>query len=246
MLTRIGDDDLAYRLLLQTELPSWLYPITMGATTIWERWDAMLPDGGINPGQMTSFNHYAYSAVGAWLYERMAGLRQHDAERGWRRFVVEPHPGGGMRHARAVVDTPYGRAESSWRIDHHDDAPSTFTLRAVVPANTTAELWLPRATQAVEVGSGEHELSLELSAAQRQRYLPSREGARFHLDTPLAEVLADEPARAILTRHRAFGVLMRMTGDKIPAVSLREALPSMPRPPSENRLDDLEQDLIRL
>ena len=246
VLTRIGDDDLAYRLLQQTELPSWLYPITMGATTIWERWDAMLPDGAINPGQMTSFNHYAYGAVGAWLYERMAGLRQRDAERGWRRFVVEPHPGGGMRQAKAVVETPYGRAESSWRIDHHDAAPSTFTLRAVVPANTTAELWLPRAEQAVEVGSGEHELSLELSAAQRQRYLPSREGARLHLETPLAEVLADEPARAILTRHRAFGVLMRMTGDKIPAVSLREALPSMPRPPSENRLDDLEQDLIRL
>ncbi len=196
-----------YRLLPQTALPSWLYPITMGVTTIWERWDAMLPDGSINPGEMTSFNHYAYGAVGSWLYERMAGLRQYDAERGWRRFVVEPHPGGGIRHARAAVDTPYGRTESSWRIDHPANAPATFTLRAVVPANTTAALWLPGATSAVEVGSGEHELSLDLSEAQRRRYLPSREGARLHLDSPLADVLADQAARQVLVRHRAFGVL---------------------------------------
>ena len=246
VLTRIGDDDLAYRLLLQTELPSWLYPITMGATTIWERWDAMLPDGAINPGEMTSFNHYAYGAVGAWLYERVAGLRQHDAAPGWRRFVVEPHPGGGLRQAKAVVETPYGRAESSWRIADRGGAPATFTLRAAVPANTTAELWLPGAAQAVVVGSGEHELSMELSAAQRRRFLPSREGARLHLDAPLAEVIADAPARAILIRHRAFGVLMSTLGGEIPAGSLRAALQAMRRPLSEQRLADLEQDLIRL
>ncbi len=247
VLTRIDDDDMAYRLLLQTELPSWLYPITMGATTIWERWDAMLPDGSINPGEMTSFNHYAYGAVGAWLYERMAGLRQHHAERGWRRLVVEPHPGGGMRYAKAAVETPYGRAESSWRIDHHDgDAPSIFTLRAVVPANTTAELWLPGATEAVEAGSGTHELSVELSDAQRRRYLPSREGARLHLDSALAEVVADPAARQVLVRRRAFGVLIRIQGDRIPDMSLRDALQSGRRPASPKQLDDIEQDLIRL
>lgn len=93
-----------------------------------------------------------------------------------------------------MVDTPYGRAESNWRIDHHDGAPSTFTLRAVVPANTTATFVATWSYNAVEVGSGEHQLSLELSEAQRRRYLPSREGARLHLDSPLAEVLADQPA----------------------------------------------------
>lgn len=246
VLTRIGDDDMAYRLLLQTELPSWLYPITMGATTIWERWDAMLPDGSINPGEMTSFNHYAYGAVGAWLYERLAGLRQHDDVHGWRRFVVEPHPGGGIRHAKATVDTPCGRTESSWRIDDHDGAPSTFTLHAVVPANTTAELWLPGATEAVEAGSGTHELSIELSDTQRRRYLPSREGARLHLDSPLATVVADPAGRQVLVRNRAFGVLIRIQGDRIPAQSLREALQSTRRTPSQKQLDDLEQDLIRL
>ena len=96
-------------------------------------------------------------------------------------------------------DTLRARRIELAHCDPHDGAPSTFTLRAVVPANTTAELWLPGATKAVDVGSGEHELSMELSAAQRHRYLPSREGARLHVDTPLAEVLADEPARTILT-----------------------------------------------
>lgn len=246
VLTRIGDDDLAYRLLLQTERPSWLYPITMGATTIWERWDAMLPDGAINPGEMTSFNHYAYGAVGAWLYERLAGLRQHHAEPGWRRFVVEPHPGGGLRNAMAVVETPYGRAEASWRIDDVHGVPSSFTLRAVVPPNTTAELRLPGWTEPHEVGSGVHERAMLLSDAQRRRFVPSREDARVHLDSPLAEVLADGPARAVLARHRAFRVLQMTMGGEIPAGSLREALQSQARPPGEKRLDDLEQDLIRL
>ena len=73
-LTKTGHLDTAYRLLLQTECPSWLYPVTMGATTIWERWDSMLPDGTINPGQMTSFNHYALGAVAYWMYQIIGGI----------------------------------------------------------------------------------------------------------------------------------------------------------------------------
>ena len=73
-LTQTGHLDTARRLLVQTENPSWLYPVTMGATTIWERWDSMLPDGTINPGQMTSFNHYAFGAIGDWLHRVVAGL----------------------------------------------------------------------------------------------------------------------------------------------------------------------------
>src|SRR5690606_22868655 len=73
-LTATGHLDAATRLLTQTENPSWLYPVTMGATTIWERWDSMLPDGTINPGQMTSFNHYALGAVADWMHRVVAGL----------------------------------------------------------------------------------------------------------------------------------------------------------------------------
>ncbi len=73
-LTSTGHLDDAYRLLLQQECPSWLYPVTMGATTIWERWDSMLPDGTINPGQMTSFNHYALGAVADWMHRIIGGI----------------------------------------------------------------------------------------------------------------------------------------------------------------------------
>src|SRR3954447_1438115 len=89
-LTAVGEVELAYRLLLQTGCPSWLYSVTMGATTVWERWDSMLPDGSINPGEMTSFNHYALGAVADWLHRRVAGLAA--AEPGYRRIEVRPLP----------------------------------------------------------------------------------------------------------------------------------------------------------
>ena len=118
----------------------------------------------------------------------------------------------------------------------------------MVPANTTAELWLPGADGG---GGGRIGRARVVDGAQRPRsavaYLPSREGARWHLDSPLAEVLNDEPARQILIRrNRAFGVLMRTMSGDIPAMSLREALQSSPRPVSDKRLAALEQDLIRL
>ena len=110
-LTRTGHTDTAYRLLLQQECPSWLYPVTMGATTIWERWDSLLPDGMVNPSGMTSFNHYALGAVADWLHGTVAGLAP--AEPGYRRLRVEPRPGGGLTHANARLRTPYGLAEVS-------------------------------------------------------------------------------------------------------------------------------------
>ena len=105
-LSRTGHVEEAYRLLLQTENPSWLYPVTMGATTIWERWDSMLPDGTINPGEMTSFNHYALGAVADWLHRTVAGLAP--AEPGYRRVRVAPRPGGGITWAKATLTTAHG------------------------------------------------------------------------------------------------------------------------------------------
>ena len=112
-LTVAGEPDLAYRLLLERGCPSWLYPVTMGATTIWERWDSMLPDGSINPGEMTSFNHYALGAVADWLHRVVAGLAP--AEPGYRRILVRPVPGGGLTSAAARHETPYGEAAVAWR-----------------------------------------------------------------------------------------------------------------------------------
>src|SRR5262249_21416887 len=91
VLCRAGEHETAYRLLLERECPSWLYPVTMGATTIWERWDSMLPDGSINPGEMTSFNHYALGAVADWLHRVVAGLAP--GAPGYRKLLIEPRPG---------------------------------------------------------------------------------------------------------------------------------------------------------
>ncbi|MFE2499273.1 glycoside hydrolase family 78 protein [Streptomyces scopuliridis] len=147
-LTDSGHLDTAYALLLKQSCPSWLYPVIQGATTIWERWDSLIPDGTVNPGDMTSFNHYALGAVADWLHRVVAGLAP--AEPGYRRLLIHPRPGGGLTHAAATKETPYGRAEVSWQRDE-----DTFSLDVTVPVGVTATVHLPgRAPKTV--GSGRH------------------------------------------------------------------------------------------
>jgi alpha-L-rhamnosidase len=143
----------AYRLLLQTECPSWLYPVTMGATTIWERWDSMLPDGSINEGDMTSFNHYALGAVADWMHRSVAGLAP--AEPGYRKLTIRPRPGGELAWAAARHETPYGEAAVRWEL-----AGQEFSLTVTVPAGCTAAVYLPDGgNTGVEIGSGTHSFS---------------------------------------------------------------------------------------
>ncbi len=146
-LAEAGRHDTAYRLLLQQACPSWLYPVTQGATTVWERWDSILPDGSINPGEMTSFNHYALGAVADFLHRTVAGLAP--LAPGYRRLRIAPRPGGGLTHASARHLTPYGTAEVSWEL-----TGAALTVTATVPPNTTADVDLPGLS--VTVGSGTH------------------------------------------------------------------------------------------
>ncbi|WP_432570707.1 alpha-L-rhamnosidase [Kineococcus sp. SYSU DK005] len=135
-LTRTGHLEDAYRLLTERGCPSWLYPVTMGATTIWERWDSMLPDGTVNPGEMTSFNHYALGAVADWMHRTVGGVAP--LEPGYRRALIAPRPGGGLSWSRAALETPHGRLAVRWE----QDAASLVT-EVEVPAGTTAVLRLP-------------------------------------------------------------------------------------------------------
>ena len=156
VLSDSGFVDVAYNLLLQRTCPSWLYPITKGATTIWERWDAIRPDGSINPGEMLSFNHYAFGAIGAWLYGTVAGIQPDREKPAWRRFHVRPRPGGGLTYARARLLSPYGPIESAWRIKG-----GRFSLTVEVPPNTTAQVSMPgRDSGPIEAGPGHHEWEL--------------------------------------------------------------------------------------
>jgi len=134
-LTRTGHLDDAYELLLQRECPSWLYPVTMGATTVWERWDSMLPDGTINPGDMTSFNHYALGAVADWMHRTIGGLSP--VEPGYAAVRVAPRPGGGLTWAETALETAHGRIEVAWRID-----AGTFTVHTTLPPGVSGVLSL--------------------------------------------------------------------------------------------------------
>jgi alpha-L-rhamnosidase len=155
-LCEAGDLAGAYQLVLQTECPSWLYQVTMGATTIWERWDSLLPDGRVNPGEMTSFNHYAFGAIVDWLHRRVAGI-EPDAP-GYRRIRFRPQPGGGITHASARHITPYGPAAIAWSIDGDQ-----LDVHVEVPANTNAEIASPDGAEIFQVPSGTHSRSFSLS-----------------------------------------------------------------------------------
>jgi len=148
-LTATGHVDTAYRLLLQTGCPSWLYPVTMGATTIWERWDSMRPDGSVNPGGMTSFNHYALGAVADWMHRSLAGLAP--AAPGYRALKVQPHPTAALTSASARHLTPYGEAEVKWeRVD------GRLKLNVKVPVGVTAAVHVPGLSDPVTVTHGRH------------------------------------------------------------------------------------------
>lgn len=145
VLTDHGYLDLAYMLLNRKEYPSWLYPVTMGATTIWERWDGIKPDGSFQDPGMNSFNHYAYGAIGNWLYEVVAGLRINAQQPGYKHMIIHPRPGGGLTFASASHHAMYGKVESAWKIEN-----GHFTLGVTIPANTRATVVLPSA-QAAQV-----------------------------------------------------------------------------------------------
>jgi len=165
-LVRAGSMDDAYHLLQQEELPSWLYPVSMGATTIWERWDSMLPDGSINPGDMTSFNHYALGAVADFLHRSVAGLAA-DAP-GWARVRFAPRPGGGLTHASARYDSVRGTAAIRWA-----RAGDELTISVEVPAAATGVVVLPGTGEEIEVGPGAHVLRTSFRAASEDPDAPA-------------------------------------------------------------------------
>ncbi|WP_460798889.1 family 78 glycoside hydrolase catalytic domain [Microbacterium sp. GXF0217] len=180
-LSNSGHLDEAYLMLLRREAPSWLYQVDRGATTVWERWDAIRPDGTIHSGDMDagshdsggsmlSFNHYAYGAMIDWVYRTVAGLAP--AEPGYRRARIAPRPAVGLDHAAAAIDTPYGRLAIDWRLEG-----DRLLATVEVPFGVTAELDLPvTASSTVTVGGapasdvlsgGTHEITVTAPAVAR-------------------------------------------------------------------------------
>jgi alpha-L-rhamnosidase len=138
VLSDFGYDSLAYMLLMRKDYPGYLYPITKGATTIWERWDGIKPDGSFQDPGMNSFNHYAYGAIGNWMYSRVAGIREDSVIPAYKKIIIHPIPGGDLTWARAEHESIYGTIRSEWKTDRF-----TMTMKVTVPPNTTAEIWIP-------------------------------------------------------------------------------------------------------
>ncbi|NBB73558.1 MAG: family 78 glycoside hydrolase catalytic domain [Bacteroidetes bacterium] len=257
-LSAHGFWDEAYDLLLRTEYPSWLYPVTMGATTIWERWDGVKPDSTFQDPGMNSFNHYAYGAIGQWLYEEVAGIQA--TAPGYNTMRIAPHPGGGLSHARAFLDAGYGRIESDWtRTDKR------FQLTVEVPANTQATVRLPGATIEAVTERGATLANANGVSDPRQegrdvvvnvgagRYVfayPTDQlgpvgGGGLDASTAVGSLLANEAARSVLQEHLPEwldDVPLEQATDR----SLREVAPYAPDQLTETVLASIERDLRQI
>ncbi|WP_134740973.1 family 78 glycoside hydrolase catalytic domain [Nocardioides sp. 503] len=199
-LSSIGRDDLAYTLLMHKDYPSWGYEVAKGATTMWERWDSIKPDGTFGDVGMNSFNHYAYGAVGDWMYQNIGGIKA--LEPGYKKIRVAPVVGGGLTHGGGDMESVYGTIATDWELEGED-----LSLTVDVPVNTTAEVVLPADTTwavtesgtlldqadgvtgataesglvTVTVGSGHYELAVTQGSAELGAILDAVDGLSAHV-----------------------------------------------------------------
>ena len=181
-----GMHDLAGKLLLQEQNPSWLYEVKMGATTIWERWDSIMPDGSFNPANMNSLNHYAYGSIGNWLYTKLAGLEI--LEPGYRRFSVKPRFIKGIEWVNLSYESVYGPIRVEWSCKN-----KTIRVEVEVPANTTAEITLPEKDETLTLGSGVYTWEY---ATETNLHLD-----RYSLEMPLRVLMEHPLGKSMLTQY---------------------------------------------
>ena len=194
-LSKWGMDDVAYQLLLREEYPGWLYEVNMGATTVWERWNSVMPDGSMNPAGMNSLNHYAYGSVGAWMYRYLCGIRPDEKAPGFARAVMEPHPDHRLSHAQAVLDTGYGRYVCGWKWQNGE-----LLIHAEVPFGGQAVLTLPENKEgliAKTLAPGTYEIICTPAAPA---------APRFSMESGWREVVADPIAKEVTERYFARAV----------------------------------------
>ena len=267
VLSRFGYTDLAYELLNQETYPSWLYPVKQGATTIWERWDGIKPDGSFQDEGMNSFNHYAYGAIGDWMYRVVAGIDTTSDEPGYKHVLIQPQPGGGLTYARAALQSPYGEIISAWQLTESD-----FCLQVTVPPNTTATVRIPAAklTQVsesgqalrkasgvtsakvkdnavmLEIGSGQYDfISTGLTTALAFANVRHVAG-RLDIACSVSDLAADERAKAILVKHLGEEILRTAQSPWVMNQALEQLAPFAPQLLTPERLQAIQAELVAL
>jgi alpha-L-rhamnosidase len=267
VLSRFGYTDLAYELLNQESYPSWLYPVKKGATTIWERWDGIKPDGSFQDAGMNSFNHYSYGAIGDWMYRVAAGIDTAADGPGYKHVTIRPQPGGGLTHVRATLNTPYGEVISAWQLTDTD-----FRLQVTVPANAHATVWVPGRDLAqmtesgkvlaaapgviavrmegdavvAELGAGRYDfVSTGLNEAQAFANVRHVAG-RLDIGCGVRELMADARAKAILIKHLGDAI----TSMRVPPWAGDQTLDAMqrmaPHMLTPEKLSAIQAELIAL
>jgi alpha-L-rhamnosidase len=209
VLSENGANEDAYRLLLNDDYPSWLYAVKLGATTIWERWNSVLPDGSIGDTGMNSLNHYSYGSIAEWMYRNMCGINPAEEMPGFRKITLKPTPHGSLTYAKANFNSPNGAIVSSWKLS--DEGRLSFEFE--IPFNTTAELILPDALlENVKISEN---LLIESEIGGLQvgcnvvckltpgsysfEYMPSKEYRHIYsLDSKLFELMENKEVKEIL------------------------------------------------
>lgn len=165
VLSKNGRTDLAYKLLLQESFPSWLYQVKRGATTMWERWDGIEPDGSFQETYANSFNHFAKGAVGDWMYSVVGGIRHDEDRPGYKHIIIKPEPDPSLSYAKTSLASPYGLIQTDWSLKN-----GQLYLKVDIPPNTTATIFLPGQPEGTEqrsLGSGEHEFEYTFSVEKK-------------------------------------------------------------------------------
>ena len=196
VLAQNGLEDVASYILFQEGFPGWMHCVNLGATTIWERWNGIHPDGALADPEMNSFNHYANGAILEWMYRHMAGLQPIEAAPGFQRIRYAPQPDGRLQFCRSKLFTPFGLYMSDWEITA--DA-LCFSLR--IPCSCTAELVLPDAPPVIHINGAAHPYMPGMtlpSGTYRIVYAPTRcYYVRYDLDTPAQVVFSNEKLLAL-------------------------------------------------
>jgi alpha-L-rhamnosidase len=206
VLSDHGASDTAYSLFLSEDYPSWLYEVNMGATTIWERWNSVNPDGKISSTGMNSLNHYSYGAIVEWMYRNMCGINPCEAYPGFKKVIIQPEPNSNLTYAQMSLDSAMGLYEIKWQIEKN----GSLTVNVRIPFNAEAELIVPFAiTEQLNGADGLHtvqhadSVTIFLIAGEYSiRYMPTRSYLKhFGLETPIAVLLQSDDAKAVVMKY---------------------------------------------